>query len=176
MVHSRDMKTVFTLLWTIWTATGCYSTGAVEAETETNSDSTDSGSDAFLRDSESSETDTIDSDTDSDDTDTFGYEESLCDGLSDTECEDSDSECGLMYVHPVHTVDGSDDIWAACVEGTTYGCTSLRNCYETIEVALDPDGECWWMPQGCLPNELGWKPAIDDDFCKSPVRRHSCIQ
>lgn len=141
-------------LFVITLATGCSRAASVENDSETNADSA----------------------SELTDTNYIVPIESACDNLTDQECKDSDDSCTLMWVKGVHTVDGADGLFAACGVDQNYGCTSVENCYENIEMALDENGDCWWMLNGALPNEPGWEPAIDDEYCKSPVRVHSCIE
>jgi hypothetical protein len=139
---------------------GCQHVDALKGDTDR-----DSGEERTHGDSESVE----------DDTQQMIRVASACDDLSDDECLDSDL-CAPMWVEPTGKVTGSDALWSGCRGHVSFGCTSTENCYTDIELALAPDGTCWWMRNGCLPDESGWTPAIDDDDCTPPVRVHSCIE
>jgi hypothetical protein len=164
--YDKCMKTTPTLmLAVVCIGAGILCMGCEHVDAQENDTHQDSGAE---------ETD-ADSETVENDAGQMVRIASACDDLSDDDCQDSDP-CAPMWVEPTGHVSGSDALWAGCQAHVSFGCTSMENCYTDIEVALAPDGTCWWMRNGCLPDEPGWMPAIDDDDCKSPVRVHSCIE
>ena len=53
-----------------------------------------------------------------------------------------------------------------CLEGQVeVGCTGSPGCEDMPTWAVDPDGACWWFPNGCIPQGPGWQMAghgVDD--------------
>lgn len=159
------MTTPTLMLAAVFIGTGILCMGCEHVDAHENDTGQDSGAEQTYADSETAENNATQ----------MIRISSACDDLSEDECLNSDL-CAPMWVEPTGKVTGSDALWAGCRGHLSFGCTSIENCYTDIEVALAPDGTCWWMRNGCLPAESGWTPAIDDDYCKSPIRVHSCIE
>ena len=134
--------------------------------TGTGNSGTDTLSDSTMPDTNSGEADTL----------FTNREPHFCDNLGWDACMDADDQCGRMYLEAVHFIDPVGVSSSCESESLFYGCTPWMYCYEDIFLALDPDGRCWLMPTGCLPNAPGWIPATNDELCSEPIWTHTCIE
>ncbi|MBN2714526.1 MAG: hypothetical protein JXX14_01650 [Deltaproteobacteria bacterium] len=139
-----------------------------------NAQSTDSA----VRVGETSDPDTAPATFDTAEMDTlFSQREShYCDSLGWDDCRDATAECGRMYLVEVQHVRPNGVAVVCDGESLFYGCAPLKYCYEDIFLALDPDGRCWLMSKGCLPNEPGWRPSLDDVLCAPPIWSETCVE
>ncbi|MBN2529661.1 MAG: hypothetical protein JXR76_24945 [Deltaproteobacteria bacterium] len=167
-----------------------YDVAATETETTDNTESETEFEDSDTPDlsydsSELTDTGTtfapVDSSTDTDtakevDTLFVHREPSDCDDLGWDDCLAANAICGRMYLEAVHFIEPVGVSSSCEKESLFYGCAPLKYCYKDIYLAFDPDGRCWLMPTGCLPSEPGWVPAIDDEWCRTPVWEHSCVE
>ena len=154
--------------------------------------SDDTGVDSYTHntvwDSESNQVmdttaDTIPADTetllrDADVVDTlFGNREPhFCDNLGWDDCRDASTDCGRMYMEEARFVEPVGVTSSCGGESLFFGCAPLMYCYEDFRLAFDPNGKCWLMPTGCIPDEPGWRPAVDDEFCREPIVVSPCIE
>ena len=199
------MKHIWPYVLCLWVA-ACYQSAAVEMDSSmggqadshgtdsatsvvavTDSDTTQSTQTSFdtatgdgQSDDGTSGDDTETVKPESDDVDTlFTHREPhFCDDLGWEDCRDASEECGRMYLEELDysSPPGTGVIKPCGGESLFYGCAPLKYCYNNIFFAFDADGNCWLMPTGCLPNEPGWTPAVDDDYCNDPIATLMCIE
>jgi hypothetical protein len=128
-------------------------------------------------DTETSSINDADSDrSEFDDTDSglIPYTSSLCDALDETQCQHN-VDCNRITVVDVHPINEGTELQMGC-NSKYFGCTSKQNCYANTQLALDPEGACWWTGNGCLPHVPGWLSAIHHEYCSPPVAFNSCIE
>ena len=90
-----------------------------------------------------------------------------CSGLSIEVCE-AHPVCWVIEGRPY------DPVKECFGEMTPAGCTSADGCTTDAFTAASPEGECWHMYSGCLPDSGGWVKQMDEGVCEGKTYADDC--
>ncbi|MCB9694098.1 MAG: hypothetical protein H6736_20000 [Alphaproteobacteria bacterium] len=85
-------------------------------------------------------------------TDPWGYCESTCGSRDPDACLDADT-CMVLEGRPLGS-DGGSPCLDATVDPEPVGCSEVIACDDAETWAIQPGGQVWWFPDGCVPT--GW--------------------